>query len=350
MKSPFKFLDAYDAADTAQFFGRDKEIESLYEKVFESNLILVYGASGTGKTSLIQCGLRKKFADTDWLPILVRRRDELIQSMIMAIRQFQKTAVDENAPIQEQIRSVYLDRYKPIYFIFDQFEELFILGNNTEEKTGEAADFFTLLNELRTLQVECKFLLVIREEYIAHLSDYEYIIPSLFDNRIRVEPMNQQGIREVISGTLNYHKIALKEPQKSISLMLSRLRKHNREGIPLTTIQLLFDRLWDKAIREQGEDTVTFSAELIAQIRMEDVMGDYLENQIKTIESELGPGKVGVPLDILYALVSDDGTKRSLDTAEIQHLLPADSLISASDLELCLKRFEELRILKGIEM
>ena len=70
MKSPFKFLDSYTKDDRAIFFGRDREIEELYHRVFESKIMLVYGVSGTGKSSLIHCGLANKFQDTDWLPLV----------------------------------------------------------------------------------------------------------------------------------------------------------------------------------------------------------------------------------------------------------------------------------------
>ena len=46
---PFKFLDAYNKADTDIFFGRDEEVEALYQMTFQSDILLVYGASGTGK-------------------------------------------------------------------------------------------------------------------------------------------------------------------------------------------------------------------------------------------------------------------------------------------------------------
>lgn len=65
---PFKLLDAYTREDRNFFFGRDEEIARLYEIVFQSDLIVLYGASGTGKTSLIQCGLAGKFESHDWLP------------------------------------------------------------------------------------------------------------------------------------------------------------------------------------------------------------------------------------------------------------------------------------------
>lgn len=60
-KSPFKFLDAYTKEDTEIFFGREKEVEELYQKIFNGRILVVYGSSGTGKTSLIQCGLAAKF-------------------------------------------------------------------------------------------------------------------------------------------------------------------------------------------------------------------------------------------------------------------------------------------------
>ena len=75
IQNPFKFLDAYGKDDGDRFFGRDREIAQLFNAVHASNLVLIYGRSGTGKTSLVQCGLAKKFDDTDWLPVTVRRRD-----------------------------------------------------------------------------------------------------------------------------------------------------------------------------------------------------------------------------------------------------------------------------------
>ncbi|MEY4202663.1 MAG: hypothetical protein RL013_365, partial [Bacteroidota bacterium] len=64
--SPFKFLDAYDKDDEAIFFGREKETGALYEALSGVKHLLVYGPSGAGKTSLIECGLRNRFSDADW--------------------------------------------------------------------------------------------------------------------------------------------------------------------------------------------------------------------------------------------------------------------------------------------
>ncbi len=82
MKSPFKFLDSYTRDDREIFFGRDREIEELYRKVFESKTLVVYGVSGTGKTSLIDCGLANKFQDADWLPDVSDKKTSIEKAVI----------------------------------------------------------------------------------------------------------------------------------------------------------------------------------------------------------------------------------------------------------------------------
>jgi len=81
MSSPFKFLDSYTIDDKEIFFGRDREIKEMYQKIFSSKILVIYGISGTGKTSLINCGLANKFDIKDWLPFNIRRGQNIIDSM-----------------------------------------------------------------------------------------------------------------------------------------------------------------------------------------------------------------------------------------------------------------------------
>jgi len=56
-KRPYKFLDYYEASDTAIFFGRGAETLELTSLIHAHRLTLLYGASGTGKTSLLLAGV-----------------------------------------------------------------------------------------------------------------------------------------------------------------------------------------------------------------------------------------------------------------------------------------------------
>ena len=92
IKSPFKFLDSYTMDDKDVFFGRDKEVDSLYDYVNMNKLVLVYGQSGTGKTSLVQCGLTSRFDITDWYPIFIKRQENINQSFERELRKAAKTS------------------------------------------------------------------------------------------------------------------------------------------------------------------------------------------------------------------------------------------------------------------
>ena len=86
-QSPFKFLDAYQKEDSHVFFGREKETNDLYEALSGVKHLLVYGPSGAGKTSLIECGLRNQFSDADWFALSIRRGDNINAAVIARINE-----------------------------------------------------------------------------------------------------------------------------------------------------------------------------------------------------------------------------------------------------------------------
>ena len=53
---PYKFLDYYEAKDAAIFYGRQQETRQLCALIHAHRLVLLYGASGVGKTSLLLAG------------------------------------------------------------------------------------------------------------------------------------------------------------------------------------------------------------------------------------------------------------------------------------------------------
>ncbi len=71
---PYKFLDYYEANDTDFFFGRQQETGILSAQIQAHRLVLLYGASGVGKTSLLLAGTGPQFtaADRDYRLIYAR--------------------------------------------------------------------------------------------------------------------------------------------------------------------------------------------------------------------------------------------------------------------------------------
>ncbi len=156
MKTPFKFLDSYTREDREVFFGRDQEITELYRRVFESKMLLVYGISGTGKSSLVNCGLASRFDESDWLPVNVRRGNNIVNSLDDAFNKHALTPLKKDQKIREKLQSIYLDHFKPVYLLFDQFEELFIFGSQEEK-----SDFISIVKVLTEAETQCRIIFII---------------------------------------------------------------------------------------------------------------------------------------------------------------------------------------------
>ncbi|WP_310497343.1 WD40 repeat domain-containing protein, partial [Sandarakinorhabdus sp.] len=317
MTSPFKFLNAYDVGDKEIFFGRQKEIDALYQMVFETRLLLVYGASGTGKTSIIQCGLANRFRKTDWYQLFVRRKDDLNASLMREIRSKSGMPIAADASVVDAAQALYTDKLAPIYIIFDQFEELFILGSPEEQ-----AAFFASIEALLESDVSCKIIIIMREEYLAALNDFERVVPALFDKRFRVEPMTSANIEQVITGTAAYHDIGLENGADTAKLIIKSL-SDGKTAVQLAYLQVYLDTLY----RRTEARPVVFTDALVAETgKLDDVMVDFLEDQTLAIQKALESGHPGIEPDavkhMLEQFATFEGTKLPITRAELQKKLP----------------------------
>ncbi|PCH66594.1 MAG: hypothetical protein COC01_07690 [Bacteroidetes bacterium] len=302
-KSPFKFLDSYTKEDKDIFFGRDKEIEELYSKVFESKILLVYGISGTGKSSLINCGLANKFEESDWLPVHVRRGSNMLQSVSETVSNLAITPLKPNSSLHESIKSLYLDHFKPIYLIFDQFEELFIFGNKFEKE-----EFSKEIKEVVESDLQCKLLFVMREEYLAGITEFERVIPTFLENRIRIEKMARSNAKDAIEGPCKVHDIVVEDG--FADALLDKLSPDNTE-VELTYLQVFLDKIF-KTTTSKNPDKLEFNNSILDQLGdVSDLLGNFLEEQI----NELDDPDSG--LVMLKSFVSVKGTKRQITEEEV---------------------------------
>ena len=66
----------FEAGDSALFFGRDRDIADLYEMIRAERLVVLFGKSGYGKSSLLNAGVLPKlpaaFRGKTCVPIAIR--------------------------------------------------------------------------------------------------------------------------------------------------------------------------------------------------------------------------------------------------------------------------------------
>ncbi|MCU0370016.1 MAG: ATP-binding protein, partial [Bacteroidales bacterium] len=298
-KNPIKFLDSYSREDKDIFFGRDKETSILYEKVGQSKIVLLYGLSGTGKTSLINCGLENRFEAGQRIFIYVRRGSHILKSLRQSIANEASSLIHPNAGAAEALEILYYDFLKPVTIIFDQFEELFISGEYDERQL-----FIKTIAEILDTDLNVKFIFSLREEYLAHMDEFEEKIPIIFDHRHRLEKMRHATLEEVITRIAEKGETAL-ESEKIPDMIIKNIS--DRKGnVELPYLQVYLDKL-TRLMAAAGNGKV-FTTKLVDQAgKLEDVLGDFLEEQISRIASEMG-SKEAVN-HILKQMITPDGTK-----------------------------------------
>ena len=153
------------------FFGRALELQEFFERVLHKPLTVLFGQSGLGKTSLIQAGLVPRLRDAALLPVRIRLRyydhaGTPGQQMIDALRQeLDRGGQGDLSKLCGEASNLWLLLHDPRFgfineggspvirpvFIFDQFEEIFTLG----EKRREMADDFRGKPWRRLSRIEC---------------------------------------------------------------------------------------------------------------------------------------------------------------------------------------------------
>jgi len=84
--------------------------------------------------------------------------------------------------------------------------------------------------------------------------------------------------------------------------------------------------------------------------KVENVLSDFLDEQMKEVELGLQKRGIehaeGLPLEILFTLVTEDGTKRNMQLGDILDDLPRNRNLSEDDLVYCMEEFHRIKLLR----
>jgi hypothetical protein len=328
-KNPFKFLDAYTKNDREIFFGRREELDEIYRKFYKSKILLVYGKSGTGKSSIINCGLVSKIPPEDLLIIPVRCSKDPVNNLKADLRKFSDSDSQDTIDI---LKDIYEKNFKPISLIFDQFEEIFILST-LEERKKLISELFKIIQS----KIRVNLVLIFREEYFAGFSEFEDDIPNLYSNRVRIEKLNKNVVEEIIEKPCKTCNVKV-EP--GLSKRVADLLSKETGEIELTWFQILMDKLFKLAIERDQINPSLKNSDLDKIGDIGNILGDFLNEQLLSMEN--APEVEAV----LKTMISEDGTKKQITLDEIVHSLDkANRNIPGESVKNILKNLVDRRII-----
>jgi tetratricopeptide (TPR) repeat protein len=213
--------------DQRTFFGRDPEIGELVRRILSTQLLVLYGRSGLGKTSLLQAGVFPKLRERNLLPILVRVNDVTSSPINMLREALEKACKAQGVDYTPGSGAGFWEFLKTAVFwrkevlqtpilVFDQFEELFALhGSETRDAIVKE------LGELMAPQLPAsvrarreagealpysdkppsvKLVLSLRESALGELDQLTPQLPQVMSDRFRLLGLDHTNATSAIVG------------------------------------------------------------------------------------------------------------------------------------------------------
>ncbi|MFN6539192.1 MAG: eIF2A-related protein [Nostoc sp. EkiNYC01] len=175
--SPYLGLKTFEIKDKDKFFGREKWIANLGDRLNQDNVLLLLGAADSGKSSLIRAGL---------IPYVGNNNNSLINisfhpddNPFKSFYQCLAFTYGKKSPIADIAREIREDTlikivtflkqdYQCVLIFIDEFEELF-----TKTQKPEREKFVASLFQLFQQQdSSVKIVLTMRSDFLDRFSEY----------------------------------------------------------------------------------------------------------------------------------------------------------------------------------
>lgn len=267
---PYVGLRAFNRDESAIFFGREEHTDALLDALARQQFLAVVGLSGSGKSSLVKCGLIPALesgylsgAGTHWCIADFRPSNDpfknLATSLCEAFQKFEgiPPALSPDALTQllrnggafslhEYLAAHPLPKAGKLLLICDQFEELF--RYREQHDNAQAAAFVALLlasSRAHTLadgQISNGIYLVLtmRSDFLGECAQFVGLAESINQGLYLTPRLNREQLRLAIEEPA---LIAGGEADPALVVQLLEDVGNNPDQLPL--LQHVLMRLWD---------------------------------------------------------------------------------------------------------
>ncbi len=264
--NPFPGIRSFDVGEHHIFFGRERQIGEIIEKLHERRFISVIGASGSGKSSLIRAGvipelfnLSRKRADSEWLEyVIFRPGDTPIKNLGDALYdvfknsdyKFDHTLESINTALSSSpsgivnvLSGIKFDRSKKIIIVIDQFEEIFRYHQARKDiYSKETISRFIelILNARQNSSFKVYITLIMRSDFIDDCAEYKLLFDLIKEGNYLVPKMNEEELIKAVT-----KPILLSNAKISERLVERLISDVNNEQEQLPILQHSLMRTWN---------------------------------------------------------------------------------------------------------
>ena len=225
-ENPYKGLRAFEAADHLDFFGREKLIEKLLDKMREESAIArflaVIGPSGSGKSSVVKAGLipaiwNGRLSGSDrWFTIDMLPDAHPMEELEVALTRISANPISnldehlwrDNRGLLRATKLILPADDTELVLIIDQFEEVFTLVEDEAERQQFLDIILTAVSDTRS---RVRVVITMRADFYDRPLHYPEFGDLLRSRMETILPLSAHGLERAIVGPAEREHVIFEE-------------------------------------------------------------------------------------------------------------------------------------------
>jgi energy-coupling factor transporter ATP-binding protein EcfA2 len=282
---PYPGLRPFEANEWSIFFGRERMIDEVIERLARDRLVVIHGASGSGKSSLVRAGVMPKLArqhlrhGAAWLTSALRPSGGPLWNLAAEFARLEQRA--EDLARIETIHGLFNRRDatlasvageldgvagKSLCVLVDQFEELF---RYEKETSREEAELFVDLigraekaldGEPSRATVDVHVIVTMRSEFLGECARFDGLAETINRTQYLVPRMDDDALlRAVRRPALMFNGFV---PEALAQRLVASVRGREDE-LPLLQHGLML--MWDAAARGKTAGRIELDGAMVEE-------------------------------------------------------------------------------------
>lgn len=295
--NPFPGLRPFHTSEAHLFFGREGQSEEVLSNLSRNKFAAILGASGTGKSSLIYCGLLPILyggflhnGRSKWKVVITHPGSNPINNLAHSIAQTFSDSCDEakietdslinralikrsSSGITNVINQYGVSSKENVLILVDQFEELFRyqFSSKDADASNQVDHFINLLvNTVRQSDLPIYIVVTMRSDFIGECSPYQDLTRLINDSHYLIPRMTRDDFQKAITGPIAVG--GGKITDQLVQLLLNEMG-NNPDELPILQHSLM--RTWDYWMHNTDGTTPLSLVEYEAIGRLERALSNH---------------------------------------------------------------------------
>ncbi len=336
--NPFPGLRPFSIDECHLFFGREGQVDEVLVKLADKRFVAVLGYSGSGKSSLMHCGLIPilyggfmTHAGPNWNIMVTRpgsspienlaesilkndpEYNELTEEELLINRTITTSLLKGNpSGLVEAIKRNFERSHENTLILVDQFEELFRYADGTDAHAVDTAKHYVklILEAVGSTEIPVYIALTMRSDYIGECAKFHGLTHIINRSNYLVPQMTRDQKKMAIEGP-----VAVASGKISPRLVKRLLNEVGDDQDQLPILQHALMRTWDywTQYREEGEPIDIRHYNAVG--RMEEALSQHANeayDELNSRQKEIA--------EILFKSLTEKGT----DTFGVRRAVPVD--------------------------